>query len=253
MRARNLKPSIFRNELLAVADPLYTLVFQGLWCLADRAGRLEDRPAKIHLEINPGRAYETTTTAIAWLSDHGFIQRYEAAGARYIVVVNFAKHQNPHVREPESTLPAPCKHSAGTVPDSGENSSGPADSGFPLPPSGLPLPDSPIPRKSARLIGRPIVLHESLPRAEWGEWIEFRRTKRWPNDPTTLGKQLKLLAQFEPDVQRQMLDTSIQAGWQGLFPPKRAAGVNGPPAAKPRPRLMTPEEIEAEEAARATG
>ena len=45
MRARNLKPSIFKNELLAVADPLYTLVFEGLWCLADREGRLEDRPA----------------------------------------------------------------------------------------------------------------------------------------------------------------------------------------------------------------
>jgi hypothetical protein len=124
MRARNLKPSIFRNELLAVADPIYTVIFEGLWCVADRAGRLEDRPAKIHLEINPGRAFETTTRSLEWLAENGFIHRYESAGTKYIQVTNFSKHQNPHCKEPESTIPAPCEHSASTVaavliPDSG--------------------------------------------------------------------------------------------------------------------------------------
>lgn len=68
-----------------------------------------------------------------------------------------------------------------------------------------------------------VTLHESLPQESWKEWIEHRRRRRWPCDQTTLKKQLKLLAQYDADTQRQILDTSIQAGWQGLFPPKGQA------------------------------
>lgn len=124
MRARNLKPSLFKNELLAVADPLYTVVFQGLWCLADRAGRLEDRPARIHFEVNPGRAFDGTCRALDWLAEHGFILRYKADGRPVIQVTNFSKHQSPHVKEATSTIPAPDEPGANTglahlTPDSG--------------------------------------------------------------------------------------------------------------------------------------
>lgn len=129
MRARNIKPSLFKNELLAVSDPLHTLIFAGLWCLADREGRLEDRPAKIHFDINPGRAFDGTQAALNWLDENGFIERYEIDGKRFIQVVNFAKHQNPHCKEGASTLPAPCLHGASTsaarlIPDSGFSDSG---------------------------------------------------------------------------------------------------------------------------------
>jgi len=124
MRARNLKPSIFKNELLAVADPLYTLIFEGLWCLSDREGRLEDRPAKIHFDVNPGRPFEGTQAALAWLAENGFIERYQASSRKLIQVVNFSKHQNPHCKEGPSTIPARCSHGVGTsvarlTPDSG--------------------------------------------------------------------------------------------------------------------------------------
>lgn len=105
MRSRNLKPSIFTNELLAVADPLYTVVFEGLWCAADREGRLEDRPAKIHMAINPGRAFEGTEISLKWLSDNGFILRYTVDGVAYIQVLMFWKHQNPHFKEAQSVIP----------------------------------------------------------------------------------------------------------------------------------------------------
>lgn len=151
MRARNLKPSIFKNELLAVADPLYTVVFEGLWCLADREGRLEDRPAKIHFDINPGRAFETTERSLAWLHENGFIVRYEVGKIRYIQVITFEKHQNPHQKEPPSKIPAhaavtvqePGKPGASPVQASEEHSSGPADSLFSD--SGLRTPESPFP------------------------------------------------------------------------------------------------------------
>ena len=35
-RARSLKPAIFKNEVLGTADLIYTVLFEGLWTLADR-------------------------------------------------------------------------------------------------------------------------------------------------------------------------------------------------------------------------
>lgn len=101
-----MKPSLFTNELLATSDPLYTVIFEGLWCVADREGRLEDRPRKIHMEVNAGRAFEGTESALAWLADNKFITRYEVNGEKYIQVRAFGKHQKPHQNEKPSVIPA---------------------------------------------------------------------------------------------------------------------------------------------------
>jgi hypothetical protein len=222
MRARNLKPSLFRNEYLAVADPLYTVVFAGLWCMADREGRLEDRPAKIHLELNPGRAFDTTTACLEWLEGNGFVERYEFAGIKYIQVVNFSKHQNPHCKEPASTIPAPDSHRAD-----------PVQAGL-IPDSGFLIPDSPN-RAGA------LVFHESLPTDAWDEWMSFRKLRRYPVDETTLRKHLKLLARHPADVQRQIIDSSINSNWQGLFDPKPNGKQPQQPAKRERP--PTPAEV----------
>ena len=108
MRARNLKPGLFKNEELGTAEPLYTLIFEGLWTLADREGRLEDRPLRIHAEINPYREPNGTLAAIDWLVERGFILRYEIGGNRYLQVLTFHKHQNPHQRESPSEIPPPA-------------------------------------------------------------------------------------------------------------------------------------------------
>lgn len=115
MRSRNIKPGFFKNELL-VSIPVETrLLFIGLWCLADRMGRLEDRPARIKMEIYPCDNYEISTM-LDQLQHHAFILRYEAKGNRYIQIINFEKHQYPHMREKASTIPAPCKTGASTMP-----------------------------------------------------------------------------------------------------------------------------------------
>jgi hypothetical protein len=106
-RARNLKPGLFKNEVLGVADPFYTLLFEGLWLLADRAGRLEDRPLKIKGELFPYRDGMDVDSMLDWLQENGFIQRYEVAKKRYILVLEFVKHQNPHKNEAESIYPPP--------------------------------------------------------------------------------------------------------------------------------------------------
>ncbi|MGY8524950.1 hypothetical protein [Paracidovorax citrulli] len=106
-RARNIKPALFKNEVLGVANPLYTLLFEGLWTLADREGRLEDRPLRIKAEIFPYRDNVCVDKMLDWLHEQGFIVRYCAAGVRCIEVTNFMKHQNPHKNEIDSVLPAP--------------------------------------------------------------------------------------------------------------------------------------------------
>lgn len=109
MRARNLKPGFFKNELLGSADPLIGILFQGLWCQADREGRLEDRPLRLCAELFPYRRSVTEKKVdqwLVWLQSKNFIHRYEVDGIRYIQVIEFKKHQNPHAKERPSLIPA---------------------------------------------------------------------------------------------------------------------------------------------------
>ena len=105
MRARNLKPALFKNEVLGTADPLYTILFEGLWCLADREGRLEDRPLRIKAEVLAYRENIDIEALLAWLHNHGFIVRYLACGQRLIQIIKFLEHQSPHKNEVPSVLP----------------------------------------------------------------------------------------------------------------------------------------------------
>jgi hypothetical protein len=113
-RMRTLKPQFFLNEGLAEIEPLGRLLFQGLWCLADRVGRLEDRPRRIKAEVLPYDDADVEAL-LDRLHQRGFIQRYEVAGGRYIVISTFTKHQSPHVKEAESIIPAPGEHQISMV------------------------------------------------------------------------------------------------------------------------------------------
>lgn len=114
MRARNLKPGFFKNDLLAECSPLARLLFAGLWCLADREGRLEYRPKKIKAEILP---YDDCNVAelIEQLKLKGFVVVYQHEEQIYLEIPAFTRHQNCHIKEPESTIPAPCENSTCTV------------------------------------------------------------------------------------------------------------------------------------------
>lgn len=106
MRARNIKPGFFRNEQLMQVAPLGRLLFAGLWCLADREGRLYDRPRQIKWDILPADACDVDAL-LTDLARRGFIRRYAVDGIGYIEVVNFLRHQRPHYKETASTLPPP--------------------------------------------------------------------------------------------------------------------------------------------------
>ena len=113
-RARNIKPGFFKNEELVELPFEYRLLFVGLWTIADRSGRLEDRPKRIKMEVFPADDVDIDR-ALDSLQDRGFVVRYVANGTPYIQVTNFERHQNPHKNEAPSSIPAPEQHGASTV------------------------------------------------------------------------------------------------------------------------------------------
>lgn len=105
-RARNIKPGFFKNADLVELTMEGRLLFIGLWTLADRAGRLEDRPKQIKMELFPADSVDVDAN-LAALERWGFVKRYEIGGKRLLQIVNFTKHQNPHRDEKASALPGP--------------------------------------------------------------------------------------------------------------------------------------------------
>ncbi len=126
-RSRNIKPGFFMNDKLAEVDPLGRILFAGLWCIADREGRLEDRPKRIKAEVLPYDDCDVDEL-LNQLAEREFIIRYEVAGEKYIQVTNFSKHQNPHKNEKPSEIPAPDNSGTSTVQVPEKHSTNPADS-----------------------------------------------------------------------------------------------------------------------------
>lgn len=115
-RARNIKPGFFRNADLVELPYEARLLFIGLWTIADRAGRMEDRPKQIKMELFPADSVDVDAL-LDQLAAIGMVARYAHDGKRYLQVVNFTKHQNPHKDEKASTLPDQDGHIAATEPE----------------------------------------------------------------------------------------------------------------------------------------
>ncbi|WP_079415262.1 hypothetical protein [Thiomonas intermedia] len=227
-RARNIKPSFFLNEDLAEIDPLGRLLFIGLWCLADRAGRLEDRPKRIKIELLPCDNADVDALLQA-LHDRGLILRYSADDRPLIQVINFARHQSPHHQERQSLLPAPAsfeangervrgrpKANSGFISDKSEASPG----AIALIPDSL-IPDSKTPSSSAVADGL------------MDGFATF-----WKSYPRKVGKQdaMKAWKRLKPDADLvQAIGEGLERAkaseqWQrdrGQFVPHAATWLNG--------------------------
>ncbi len=112
-RSRLLKPGFFKNEDLAQLSPHARLCFAGLWLLADREGRLEDRPIRLKAELFPYEQVDMNGL-LTMLAEGGFIHRYRYENVAYMAIPKFVNHQSPHVREIPSTIPAPGLNGSST-------------------------------------------------------------------------------------------------------------------------------------------
>lgn len=188
MRARNIKPGIYKNEQLAACSIPARWLFPGLWAMADWCGRLEDRPLRIKMEIFPADVIAIEPLLVE-LAAAGLIFRYRAAGPDgeqgYIWIPKFRKHQSPHQNEREkpSLIPAHpeddesdlkpvragSKSATGVLPECSENGPGGepeekqsnrAESRILNPEPGMlnaetrnPKPDGPRPAASSTRVG----------------------------------------------------------------------------------------------------
>ena len=138
MRQRTLKPGFFKNEDLCAMPLLERLLFAGLLLVADRAGRFEDRPARIRAEVFPYEPAVDMESALAALESHGFIRRYTVSNVRYGLIPKFVEHQHPHPKEPASVIPPPGKSNGEDVKGNGEVLSRRAFPSVPSVPSDIP-------------------------------------------------------------------------------------------------------------------
>lgn len=186
-RARNIKPGFFKNDLLAECHPLARILFIGLWCEADREGRLENRPKRIKAGCLPYDECDVEAL-LGELAERGFITRYEVNGSQYIAIPEFVKHQNPHCKEQASSIPAPDMHGASTVQVQGEHGESTEVARL--------IPDSPslIPDSSSEPngsgAGAPAANDQPPADPIWGTGLAFLMRKGIPEKPARalLGK-----------------------------------------------------------------
>ncbi|MBL4565664.1 hypothetical protein [Citrobacter koseri] len=112
-RSRNIKPGFFTNDELAECSPLARLLFAGLWTIADKEGRLDDRPKKVKALVLPFDSVDCDEL-LQQLHQRKFINRYQVNGEGFIQISNWRKHQNPHCKEAASEIPEPVGNNDST-------------------------------------------------------------------------------------------------------------------------------------------
>lgn len=230
-RARNIKPSFFQNEELADLPPLARLLFIGLWTVADYKGCLEFRAKRLKVQLLPYDECDIDALT-KYLDKSGFVRIYSVTGQRYLKIVNFERHQNPHKNEreagseiPDMTPESLCENDVQSIEINLEqDGTAPAD-------SLLLIPDSPFPQrepKKPRFDPAGIALPTCIPREVWMEWVAYRRERKLSCLERTMLAQVDNLViwfskgHYPPDV----IKTSISNGWQGLFEPDVQGKMN---------------------------
>lgn len=258
-RARNIKPGFFKNADLVELPFETRLLFAGLWTLADRAGRLEDRPRQIKMELFPADSVDVDSM-LNGLQRWGFVRRYEVNGQRLIQIVNFRKHQNPHKDEKVSALPAEdgtfdaprvkpqeqteddtmqarCEDDAGTVgigliPDSL------------IPDSRSPITETLTEKPQRKRRDPPPPCPDDVNGQVWSDWVQLRKDKRANVSQTTVEEARKEAAKAGLSLESFLRiwcargSQGLQADW--LKPHERAGPQRQPTAAEARALQAVP-------------
>ena len=233
-RARNIKPGFFLNDELAECSRDARLLFIGLWTIADREGRLVDKPKRIKLEVFPYDNDVDCELLLGQLALKGFIVRYSVGADNFIEIPKFKKHQTPHFKEKQSEIPAntlspgqaPDKPSASLGQNSVEHPLNP-ESGYLNPESGIlnedngslveacDKPETSLGQAPDSLNRPPISFSKHGQSREFLESWNAWKMKQQANDPArrmmdewTEKQQLKMLEHFETWEAIQVVDFS---------------------------------------------
>lgn len=246
-RARNIKPAFFTNELLGTEDPMVSLTFVGLWCLADKVGILEDRPLRIKAELFPYRESLDVNGYLTVLARLGFIVRYENDGRRFIQVCNFRKHQSPHNTEKGKGFPFSNDPKSLILGDNGYESvkqrcvdgeitepkrpdslipdSLNVDTGFTDSPQENEKPEKPEPAKTLKASD---LINLGVNEQHAKDWLAVRKQKKAPLTPTAM-EATKREAEKAGLSIADAVQMAAEQGWAGF----KADWVEGGKAGKP--------------------
>lgn len=103
-RIRTIKPEFFTSEDIVDLPPLARIFYIGLWCEADREGRLVWKPRTLKMRYLPEDQCDIEELAQN-LVDAGLVVVY--GGGTYAHIPKFSQHQVIPHREAVSKLPAP--------------------------------------------------------------------------------------------------------------------------------------------------
>lgn len=104
-RIRTIKPEFFTSESVCSVSPVARLLFIGLWCEADREGRLKWKPKTLKIRYLPVDQCDILDVS-GELEAEGMINIYTANGVEYCEIPAFKSHQVINNREKESELPS---------------------------------------------------------------------------------------------------------------------------------------------------
>ena len=220
MRIRYLKPDFFIDEDIAELPPLTRILFQGLWCSADKAGRLEDRPKKLKVQLMPydnidiEKALQILAKQKTTSPQRSFIIRYEINGEKYIQIINWDKHQKPHHTEKASIIPPYNPLLKEKDKENGESK-------------------SKVKNESAELDNAPLTVKPDIDLSEekfsylkdkkflqtFNDYLDMRKTKKPPKPATDVAKKLVLthLHKYNINTAILMLEKSIKNSWTDVY------------------------------------
>jgi hypothetical protein len=230
---RTIKPGFYKNEQLAECSVWARYIFPGLWMLADRAGRLEDRPKRIKAELLPFDRM-VVEPLLRQLEQARLIYRYKTAAGKFIQIIKFVEHQYPHYTEkPSAIMPPELPEfgflEGGTTPGI-DTPLSPVDNPLLFLSIGKPLKEkkgATAPKEKTNDSGS-LELPDWLPAKDWQAFVDHRKKLR---RPMTAEAQRRAIARLDAFRQRgidpaYVLDETIANGWQGLYEPKN--GIDKP-------------------------
>lgn len=227
MRIRTIKPEFFKHDKLGELPAMARLLFISLWCLADRRGRMEDRPKRIKAECLPYDDCDVDGLLQA-LNDAGFICRYEVDGLRVIEIESFEKHQRITGKEAETESELPGKQ---------WGSNGETSGSAPV----VQERKGKERKGEERKVFDPGMFDEMIPEQFagnqtflecWHDWVSSRHERKKPISERAARQQMRILQGFGvSSVAVESIRQSIAHDWQGLFMPKQNgfAPVRPPP------------------------
>lgn len=108
-RIRTIKPEFFTSEDIVRLSPLARLFYIGLWCEADREGKLPWKPFTLKLRYLPADQVDINDIA-GELINSGLLFTYEVKNDSYALIPKFLKHQVINMKEAQSKIPYPNSH-----------------------------------------------------------------------------------------------------------------------------------------------